>query len=75
MFIDLKGIRRSKLNKNGKRSVKSAKMCGKLSLWLLASEVCTILNALYEVEVARKRVELRNMQELDCARRGRQLMT
>ena len=48
---------------------------GKFSLWFLASEVCTILNALYEVDVARKRVELRNMREFDWARRGRQLMT
>ena len=37
---------------------------GKFSLWFLASEVCTILNALYEVDVARKRVKLRNLREL-----------
>ena len=44
MFIDIKVIRRSKLNKNRKKCGKVQKRvkmgkCGKFSLWLLASEV------------------------------------
>ena len=55
MFIDIKVIRRSKLNKTERCLEKCKNVCqkcgkggkgGKFSLWLLASEVCTILDAL-----------------------------
>ena len=40
-----------------RKKVEDVLKCGKLgniSIWLLASEVCTILNALYEVDAVRK---------------------